>query len=210
MPLKEIKIFETGKIGIWDMTESHEAMLNSYTLSNKEKKEFSTLKIEKRKKEYLAVRLLLWKMLDEKTEIIYNESRKPFLENNNLNLSISHSDDLAVAIISKKITGIDVENTERSIKNLTTRIFTDEEFKDTLEEKYSNKKQIIYWCAKEAAFKCIAVKNFNYKLSVKICPFDYSESGGEFHGEYYEKGKAGSLVFKYFFYKNNVIVYCVK
>jgi len=210
MALSEIIEFHYGQIGIWKLTEPASDLLNQYTLSEREKNEYAKINNEKRKKEYLAVRLLLWNMLDEKTEIIYNTSRKPFLKSKNLNISISHSDNLAAVIVSENIPGIDVEDVERSINNIASRILTEEEFNDSLKSRYPQKKQIIYWCAKEAAFKCIKVENFNFKSVIKICPFNYSEAGGEFHGEYYEQGNACLLIFKYFFYKNNVIVYCVK
>ena len=153
MALSEIIEFCHDKIGIWELTEPASDLLNQYTLSEREKNEFSKINNEKRKKEYLAVRLLLKFMFKDNNTILYDDKGKPFLKNKNISISISHSDDLAVVMISQKNAGIDVEPITRSIQKIALRVLNDKELADSSGKNYNKIKQLLYWCAKEAAFK---------------------------------------------------------
>ena len=110
-----VKIIETnaGKLGIWKLSESSETLTGLYPFSKSEKSEFNLIKSEKRKKEFLAVRILLVKMLHSKTRILYNSNGKPYLKSSILNISISHSPELVTILLSEKNAGIDVENINR-------------------------------------------------------------------------------------------------
>lgn len=206
--MTEIIELKTGKIGIWELTEPVSSLLLLSDLSVMEKNEFEKFNNEKRKKEYLAIRLLLKCMLPDNNEILYNDEGKPFLKDQNLNISISHSDDLAVIMISPENPGIDVEPSDRPVKKVASRILNDQEFTDSSGEE-KGVKQLLYWCAKEAAFKSVSEKNINFKTDIEICPFRFNKTSGEFYGRYIKNKKCINLSFKYFFYKNNVIVYCV-
>ena len=99
-------------------------------MSETEKAEYTRLKIEKRKTEYLATRLLLKELTGTKQTIIYNKWGKPELYNNKLNLSISHSASVAAIIISESKVGIDVEDIERNVEKVETRFLSDKELNE--------------------------------------------------------------------------------
>jgi 4'-phosphopantetheinyl transferase EntD len=209
MALSAIIESTAGKIGIWELTESASALLHLSSLSDREKNEFSLLNNEKRKKEYLAVRLLLKCMLAGNNEIIYNDAGKPFLKDLSLNISISHSDDLVVIMISDKNTGIDAEPSKRDVKKIAARMLTGQELADSSGKKDENIIQLLYWCAKEAAFKLVSEEKINFKTDIKIDSFGFKKGKGEFYGRYQKNDISVNLSFRYFFHKNNVIVYCV-
>lgn len=209
MALSEIIEFHYGQIGIWKLTEPASDLLNQYTLSEREKNEFAKINNEKRKKEYLAVRLLLKYMLKGNNTILYDDKGKPFLMDQILNISISHSDDLAVVMISQKNAGIDVESINRSIQKIASRVLNDKELADSSDEKDIRIKQLLYWCAKEAAYKFVSGENINFKTDIDIFPFKYEIPNGKFHGRYQKDRRWLNLNFKYFLHKNNIIVYCV-
>ena len=95
MPLIQ-KIGENNcQIAIWHIIESLDDLI---LLSNNIRIE--KIKTEKRKKEFLAVRLLLNEILPN-TSISYNKYGAPEIGNNNF-ISVSHSKNKAVIIISKK------------------------------------------------------------------------------------------------------------
>ena len=59
-----------------------------------------------------------------------DENGKPYLEGCDIQFNISHSDSCVVAAFDKKPVGVDVENSNREIKNvnsLAKRIFTESE-----------------------------------------------------------------------------------
>jgi len=210
MSLSLIKHVSHGTIGIWELTEPGTELSKIYDFSVAEKNEFDKLRIEKRKKEYLAVRLLLKKMTGSKNEIIYNNSGKPQLKDKTLKISISHSDNLAAILLSKRNAGIDTENTDRKIENIASRFLTKTELENTLKTDNPRRMQIIYWSAREAAYKCNSELNINFQTHLKIFPFEFNKEGGKFKGKIYRSGKSSPVFFEYFLYKNNVIVYCIE
>ena len=118
---------EVGVLGIWKLSESDADLISQFKFSEKEIEEFSKIKVERRKKEYIAIRLLLNELLNKKPEIAYLDSGKPELKNSSSNISISHSSDFVVAIVSEKNIGIDVENTQRNIDKIATRFLSENE-----------------------------------------------------------------------------------
>jgi 4'-phosphopantetheinyl transferase len=208
MALSAIIESQAGKIGIWELTEPLSALSDLYTITPPEKNQFAKFTNEKRKKEYLAVRLLIKCMLAGNNEIFYNSSGKPFLKDTNMNISISHSDELVVIMISANKAGIDVETLNRKVKKIAPRVLNEQELADSSEDDLEGEglKQLLYWCAKEAAFKTVSEKNINFKSDIEINPFKIKDDNGEFFGIYRKYVK---LSFRYFFHKNNVIVYCV-
>ena len=83
-------------IAIWDVCESLDELKN---LS--EQYDLSRLKREKRKKEFLASRLLLEK-IHPNTSIIYNKYGATTLSDGNF-VSISHSKNLVVIIVNVNV-----------------------------------------------------------------------------------------------------------
>lgn len=87
-----------------------------------------------------------------------DENGKPYLEGCDIQFNISHSDSCVVAAFDKKPVGVDVENSNREIKNvnsLAKRIFTESEMLKF--EKHGKSKQFLLrvWTQKEACLKLI-------------------------------------------------------
>ncbi len=210
MALSLIKKIKSGTIGVWELAESSLELCKSFVFAYQEKQEYSNLKIEKRKREYLAVRLLLDKMTNGKKQIQHNYEGKPAIKNYNLNISISHSANLAVILISEYNSGIDTERLDRNIEKAAIRFLPENELKNTLKADNPRHMQIIYWCAMEAVYKCISGQITDIRSQFRIVPFNHDANGGKFNGEVALSGKLLSFFFEYFYYKNNVIVWCVE
>jgi len=205
---KKIEL-EEGVIGIWEMTEETASLLSLFQFSDREKKEFEQLSSERRKREYLAVRLLLKELLGAPPEILYNHLGRPRLKNSGYNLSISHSADLAVVFLSPKKIGIDVENTERNIEKVATRFLNVHEKEFVKTSANQQKTMIVLWCAKEAIFKCSEKQGIDFGKEIYIPPFSETGNTG-FKGI---KTQSGSSIFyrlQQFECKNNTIVFCVE
>jgi len=199
-----------GTIGLWELTEDSAYLSAKFIFSQQEKKDFEKIKHERRKREFLAVRMLLEAMMRSKTEIEYDVNGKPLLPGIRLNISISHSAELAVVILSKKNTGIDVENTGRNITPAARRFLTLEELEYTSKCNNSPVMQILYWSAKEAIYKCIRLNNFTFGTQIDINPFKLDSKSGSFTGKVTNDIRSFNFSLGYFFYKNNVVVYCVE
>ncbi|MBW6535459.1 MAG: 4'-phosphopantetheinyl transferase superfamily protein [Mariniphaga sp.] len=210
MPAIKIFDIENGKMGIWKFQESSEKLQQIFRFSEKEKKEFQSIKYENRKKEFLTIRLLLAHMLGEKTEILYSESGKPQLKNNPFFISISHSADLAVVLLSEKNAGVDVENVHRNTEKIATRFLSEDELNEINNSQKPQLLRILYWCAKEAAFKFSVWSEIEFKSQINIHKFELNAECGIFFGLLSKKLPHTNLTFHYFFFENNVIVYCVE
>lgn len=206
----EITGIKTGQLGIFRLKDCDVSTAETFPFSNNEKKEFLAIKNDRRKREYLSVRQLLREMTGKKNEIQYSPDGKPALKNQSLHISISHSADLAVVILSSKKTGIDVENKNRNIRGVAKRFLSEMEWSDVNRTPNPGLTGIIYWCAKEAAFKFSILPEIDFKKHITIRPFYPKTEGGTFAGELCKEDPAVFLSFHYLFFENNVIVYCVE
>ncbi|MFW5755074.1 MAG: 4'-phosphopantetheinyl transferase family protein [Tangfeifania sp.] len=206
--LKKITI-PSGTVGIWKLSETSSELLSMVQLFESEKSVFQTIKNEKRKKEYLAVRALLKKMTGAGFKITYEKSGCPKLLNYPVNISISHSAELAVIFLSEKNAGIDVENTSRDIAQVAKRFLSETEMAHTEKSPDKQTMQIIYWGAKEAIFKCTCEENIRFNNQIRILPFELNNEGN-FRGELTISDRQFRFDLGYFKVENNVVVYCVE
>lgn len=209
MPLvKEIKV-DAGIIGIWEMTEDSPDLIAHFPFTPGEITAFNQLKLDKRKKEFLSVRLMTNQLLKTKTEIIYEPTGKPRLKNGEYSISISHSRNLAAVFLSQRNGGIDVEDVRRDISPAASRFLSEREAAQIAKYSSPSVAQIIYWSAKEALFKCSPGVNINFKSQIQIHPFETGKEG-TFRGDMKISGKTICFDMNYFFHKNNIVVYCVE
>ena len=206
--VKKIKL-ANGILGIWEISEHADELKAAFQFSESEKTEFERFILEKRQVEYLATRLLLQILLNGKTEINYDKSGCPKLKNVNHQISISHSAELVTILISEKPSGIDTENIHRNINRITNRFLHPEELEWTETQENPQTAKILLWSAKEAIFKCTKQSGIQFDTQIFIFPFDMNKSDF-FNGKL--SGKSGEENFGlwYFYYKNNIIVYCVE
>lgn len=203
--VKKIKT-EFGELGIWKLSESSEDLKAQFHFSKKEQEEYDNIKAERRKKEYLAARICLADLLSKKPEIEYLKSGKPILKNKEKEISITHSAELVVILVSDRKTGIDAENTNRNIDKVATRFLHKKEFETIKNSKDPQVGKILYWSAKEAIFKCSDIEGIQFNEQIYIFPFEIKNEGSF-------KGCLNNTDFyklSYFFYENNVIVYGVE
>ena len=206
-----VKKIETGigTLGIWKLSESVSDLVSFFQFSDKEKEEFSKIKSNRRKTEYLSVRLLLKALLNQNPEIRYLKSGKPELINSEKNISISHSSDFAVVFLSKYKIGIDIEDTQRNIDKVATRFLHKEEMKHIQNLNDPQTASILYWSAKEAIFKCSNESGIQFNKQIFITNFEIKKED-QFTGKLTARQITSKYKLWYLFYENNVIVYCVE
>lgn len=139
-------------------------------LSNAEIKYFYSVKNEKRKCEFLGVRILFSEMQGEYSEIKYDKYGKPFVKNN-YDISISHSKNVVAIIKSKKTnSGIDLEKISERINKISYKFVNDKE-RNNIENSEKLKYLYLIWCSKEVLYKVYSKgfidfkENFNIKIT---------------------------------------------
>ncbi|MEI7830880.1 MAG: 4'-phosphopantetheinyl transferase superfamily protein [Prolixibacteraceae bacterium] len=179
MAVKFIEHLEEGLIGFWEISESTENLIALLDPKHKELEHFLKLKNELRKKEWLAVRLLLQKMTGVNSKISYDTEGKPFLVNFPGHISISHSSNCAVIYFHpKEHPGIDIELITRDVAKASRRFLSEQELSDCMiNDQPSNKEMMLRWCAKEAVYKIVPFSNIDFASQI-LCiasPFNSDE-----------------------------------
>ncbi len=146
-------------------------------LAKLEKKEFylpvvRRIKLEKRRQEWLAVRVLLKELLGEEKEVEYDTLGKPFFRDKSYHISISHTSGY-VAVILNPIhpVGIDIEQITNRVVKVRDRFLSEEE-----NNHISNEKELIHlllhWSAKETMFKVLGEEDVTFNEQLHIRPFE--------------------------------------
>jgi len=163
--------------GIWKIEETKEELLD---LLDKKERYIPYLEKktnESRKKEWLAVRVLLKELLRKEVEIHYHKNGAPYLLNASTSISISHTKGYVAVIISNTpYTGIDIEYRSDRILKICSR-FLNEEENQNLDVQNKVDHALIYWCAKETLFKMIPEQEIDFANHLHIQPFQYTLSG---------------------------------
>lgn len=198
-----------GRAGIWELTESPQELAEYFQFSPLEKTEFEKINAPKRQTEYLATRLLLQKLSGKKTEISYQPDGRPVLEESKLNVSISHSANLVVVLLSENACGVDAELNYRNIDNVAKRFLHPDEISHI--DSTGNRRflQMLHWCAKEAIFKCSRQHGIQFDQQIKIEPFD-AENETSFSGTLLSENTTEHFSLQLMEFKNNIIVFCVE
>jgi 4'-phosphopantetheinyl transferase EntD len=179
------------------------------SLNEDDKNTLFGFKNEGRQIEWLSVRALLNSLLRRESSIVYNEERKPFLDDNSYNISISHSNRLTSLLLSKnKRVGIDIEFMSHRISKIAHKFVNSREF-ITTDKTLERLHLYIHWCAKEALYKICDKKNINFKENLTLKPFELEQSG-IITGLHHDEGICEEFSLNYRVQDNYAIVYCVK
>jgi len=127
---------------------------------------------ENRKREWLAIRVLIKELLGEEKEICYSSLGKPYLSDNSFHISISHTKGYAALILNKENeVAIDIERITAKVENIRKR-FVNEEEESALSKSNEKVHLLLYWSAKESLFKWLSVENVDFKTHLHIQPFE--------------------------------------
>jgi 4'-phosphopantetheinyl transferase EntD len=168
MAVEFIRQFEGGLVGLWKITETTEALFARLNPAGTELEHYLQFKNEGRKREWLAVRLLLREMKGESAEIIYSHHGNPSLANVTGNISISHSSGFVTIFYHPAHQpGIDIELITRNVEKAAGKFLSNEELEDcTFSNRRSNKDMMLRWCAKEAVFKMVPYSDIDFATQI--------------------------------------------
>ena len=197
-----------SRVGVWKITESEAELRTMTSIPSDELEEISYIKNESLRKQRLAVRALLDAMFEEKVYLSHHDNGKPYIENNAINISITHTDQYVAVILNEEDeVGIDCESLNRDFSAVEKKALSDEEIGD-LEDEQKNEQLAIYWCAKEAIFKLTSQYDVDFAEQIQIDGFRYRNEG-ELSATFTDKdGYEKELNLYYFTFDRHVLV-CV-
>ena len=162
------KLDNEAEIGVWQITETEEELKELSSTPTDEMEEISFIRSESLRKQRLAVRALLNTLFDEKVYLSHHDNGKPYLENNPVNISITHTEKyVAVILHEEENVGIDIESLDRDFSAVEKKALSEDEI-DDLEDEKRNEQLAIYWCAKEAVFKLLSRYNVDFAEQIEI------------------------------------------
>ncbi len=177
MPVYLKKELENGnRIAVWEITESVEKLHDMVSLSEEDEKKLDSFRLETRRKEWLAVRVLVKELLGETHGIFYKRSGAPYFKDIDLQIGISHTKGFAGLAVAPFRTSLDMEKASPKIERVSTR------FVNEFEKQYiPHEKRIEYynliWCAKETLFKLLDRRDVVFKENLNVKPLVMEEKG---------------------------------
>jgi phosphopantetheinyl transferase len=165
--LKEKK--DKFSYSVWKTDEDLSFFLNKLSFFPSEKDEMSKFKSQ-RLLEWISARYLL-SLLEKNVSrscVLKDKYGKPYLENSNSYISISHSGKYITAIISEFEIGIDIQVITNKISKIKNKFLSKSELL------YCNNNidcLTLMWTAKEAVYKAYGKKKLDFIENIKINNF---------------------------------------
>ena len=209
MPIIKLENGAGYAYAIWHISESQKELMALSKLTPKEIKEFSTIRHERKKKEYLAGRLTIKAIMAsvgaEFKGIDKDEYGKPYLIKSNSHISLSHSFPFAVAIVHlKKTVGIDIERPQPKLKAIAPKFLSKTELAAAADDE---KKLCIYWSAKEVLYKIYGRKQMSLCSEIKVDPFSAEGEEGMLQGTIMMPDHIASYNLKYIDFNGYIVCF---
>lgn len=134
---------------------------------DEEKEKYVALKSEKRKKEFLTVRILTNHFFPDK-EIKYHKNGAPFLTDHSYRISISHTSSfVGIAISTDDRVGLDLEEIQEKIIRLAPKFMHQKEIESIISANLALE-YTYYWCGKEALYKWSGKDGLSFQNELPI------------------------------------------
>lgn len=209
MIIEKKNVEKNAVIGLWQMIESVDSLLEFFNLDPFIIEKVYTFTSDKRKLEFLSVRALLTEMTNNKKEILYRKNGKPYLADRSYKISITHTGEFAAIIMHPtREVGIDIEKITEKLERVKFKFLSETELKN-LDQRNERTHLALHWAAKEALYKLIQIKEIDYINHIQIEPFE-PHLVGEIHANVLHNNKIDTYTLNYQVYHKFVMVWVVK
>jgi len=176
------KLPNDSVLGIWKIEESFNWFQSNSDILRQYKERAKLVKSDQKKLHILSVGALIPLLISDaaKLQIKYNQFGKPYLEGDELSISISHSHGFVATLFSKtKGAGVDIEKIANKIERIADKFMNEAELLDAGKE--SGERRIEYkhvvWGVKESIFKLYGKGELPFKEGILLESFNYDEQG---------------------------------
>jgi phosphopantetheinyl transferase len=160
------------RVAVWEITESEKTLKQMLPPLNKNETNFlQSISFVPRRKEWLASRVLIYRLTGLYPKTGYKDNGQPFVTDCRENISISHTKGYAAIVLSKNaIPGIDIEYPSDRIRKVSNRFLNPIE-KKFIKNPFTEIQIALIWCSKEAIFKTAGIPGLVFKEHIIISPF---------------------------------------
>lgn len=205
----EKELDNTARIAVWKITETEQELFELSSTPSDEMEEIMFIKSESLRKQRLAVRALLNELFGEKVYLAHHDNGKPYIENDAINISITHTEKYVAVILDQNDeVGIDIESLDRDFSAVEKKALSEDEIDDLEDDKEEKNEQLaIYWCAKEAIFKKMSKYHVDFAEQIEVERFR-SDDEGELEATFIHKdGYEEEFELQYMTFDRHVLVW---
>jgi len=208
MPI-ELKISNDPEIelSIWKVTEESAYFSRKLEIHNEEMEIIEQLS-NRKEIEWLASRYLLHIMSGRTVRGKFTKDvhGKPFLQNSESHISISHSNDHIAVIASNMVVGVDIQTFVSKISRIRHK------FVSELEDQYVDESDPlralhIIWGAKESLYKAYGKRGLRFIDHLHISDLESSGTQGKFKGKITKEELNQHFDLFYYIFDDYILVY---
>ena len=203
MPLlKTIALNDYTQLFVWKITETFDELFRSVALKDVSLARVESMKSESHQRGFLAVRRLLMEAGYSDFDLYYDEFGKPHLGNGK-HISISHSHDFSVIVLSDVNVGADLEILKEKTLKLAPR-YMDVSHLNNLSKSDELIKATVVWGIKESVFKIKNEIGISFKDNIFEDDFNLEDKKCGVSLQFNDKTERFNIVFE--FIENYVFV----
>jgi phosphopantetheinyl transferase len=171
-------ILENGAfLKVYEVTESIGDLLLQLELNEYDRQQFDNIASDKRKTEFLGIRIAFKELFNKEMDIRYDADGKPYLLDHSFQISVSHSKKwIAVIAHPARSVGIDIECRSDKIQKLYKRFLSETEQKELSDGENISQLQLA-WSAKEVLFKIIGKEAVDFSKQLRVFAFEPKMNG---------------------------------
>ena len=194
-------------MGIWRMTESLDELESLYCVHASEEATYRSFRNDRRRKEWLTVRILLRELIGDKAEIRYLESGKPYLSDRSKCISITHTIGYVGIRLATHPVALDMEYKSDRVLHLIPR-FVDEQEMKYIEQGNETVSALIIWRAKETLFKLFDFADIQFDKDLCVSNLRASDGKGFFKGAINKGSFSADVSLRFETTDDLILVYC--
>lgn len=203
MPLlKTIALNDYTQLFVWKISETFDELFQSVALKDVSLARVESMKSESHQRGFLAVRRLLMEAGYSDFDLYYDEFGKPHLGNGK-HISISHSHDFSVIVLSDFYVGADLEILKEKTLKLAPR-YMDVSHLKNLSKSDELIKATVVWGIKESVFKIKNETGISFKDNIFEDDFNLEDKKCGVSLQFNNKTERFDIVFE--FIENYVFV----
>ena len=203
MPLlKTIALNDYTQLFVWKISETFDELFQSVALKDVSLARVESMKSESHQRGFLAVRRLLMEAGYSDFDLYYDEFGKPHLGNGK-HISISHSHDFSVIVLSDVNVGADLEILKEKTLKLAPR-YMDVSHLENLSKSDELIKATVVWGIKESVFKIKNEIGISFKDNIFEDDFNLEDKKCGVSLKFNDKTERFNIVFE--FIENYVFV----
>lgn len=193
-------------MGIWKMEENLTELESMYEVKEAEMPVYYAFRNDRRRKEWLTVRILLRTLLGREVEICYHPSGKPYLKDESFFISITHTIGYVGVRLAHHPVALDMEYYSKRVLHLIPRFVSVDELQ-YINPDYDVEMALVMWSAKETLFKLFDISDVAFDEHLFVSDLKYGDKG-VFKGRVEKDGFYAEVKLKFEIIGELILVYC--